>query len=68
MRAWEYEKKLKESGGGEVARRCWEEIKRRAKDGNAGTEWEEERQRFYEVRGWGIEEVERLRGLIKREV
>lgn len=75
MRAWGYEKKLEEGGGGELARRRWEEIKRRAKDRKARMGWEEERRSFYEDRGWRLEEVERrkeeglLRGeeLIKRE-
>lgn len=59
MRAWGYEKKLKEGGGGELARRCWEEIKRRAKDWKARMGWKEERRSFYEDRGWRLEEVER---------
>ena len=37
MRAWGYEKKLEEGGGGELARECWEEIKKRAREGRAKT-------------------------------
>lgn len=44
LRAWSYEKRLEEGGGGgELARRCWEEIKRRAKEGKVGSGWEEGR-------------------------
>lgn len=57
MRAWGYKKKLEEGGGGELARRCWEEIKRRAKDRKARMVWEEERRKGgafmrIEVGGW----------------
>lgn len=63
MRAWGYEKKLKEEGEGELARRCWEKIKRRAKDwkarvgrrkGGAFTR--------IEVGGWKKQREEKKRG------
>ncbi|XP_036145342.1 uncharacterized protein LOC118646472 [Monomorium pharaonis] len=61
MRAWGYEKKLEEGGGGELARRCWMEIKKKAREGKAKSGWEVERINFYKERGWEMEEVERLR-------
>ncbi|XP_077280504.1 uncharacterized protein LOC143907534 [Temnothorax americanus] len=61
MRAWGYEKKLEEGKGGELARECWEEVKRRAKRGVSRGGWEEERKEAAESRGWKIEEVEELR-------
>jgi len=42
MRAWSYEKKLGEGGGGELARLCWEEMRDRAKEGRVRGKWEEE--------------------------
>lgn len=48
MRAWRYEKKLEEGRGRELARRCWKEMKERSKGGKAGSEWKEERKKFYE--------------------
>lgn len=41
---------------------CWEEVKRRARRGKALEGWEEERKRFYEDKGWRIEDVESRRG------
>ncbi|XP_046145802.1 uncharacterized protein LOC123989168 [Osmia bicornis bicornis] len=75
MRAWGYERKLSEGEGGCLARKCWMEIRERAKKGRALEGWEEERRKFYERKGWSIEEVEdmreegRLRGeeLIRKE-
>lgn len=52
LRAWGYEKKLEEGGGEELARKCWEEIKRSAKEGRVRSRWEDERRSFYEDRGW----------------
>ena len=55
----------KEAGGrgwGELARRCWEEIKGRARRGKALGGWEEERKEYYEGRGWTIEGIEEMRG------
>jgi len=61
MRAWSYEKKLGEGGGGELARLCWEEMRERAKEGKVMGKWEEERRKFYEEKNWDIKEVERMR-------
>lgn len=61
MKAWGYEKKLEEGKGGELARRCWEELRERAKRGKVMGGWEEERKAFMEERGWSLEGVERLR-------
>lgn len=59
MRAWGYERKLEEGRGGELARRCRAEMKRRARVGRDNEGWEEERRKFYEGKGWKAEEVER---------
>lgn len=61
IRAWSYEKKLGEGGGGELARLCWEELRDRAQEGKVMGKWEEERRGFYEEKNWKIEEIERLR-------
>ena len=62
MRAWNYERKLEEGQGGELARECWEEIKGRARRGKVLGGWEEERKGFFEERGWTVEGVELVRG------
>ncbi|XP_053989994.1 uncharacterized protein LOC128882420 [Hylaeus volcanicus] len=75
MRAWGYERKLSEGKGGELARKCWMEIRGRAVRGRVLGEWEEERREFWERKGWSIGEVEewrdegRLRGeeIVRRE-
>ena len=61
MRAWGYERKLEEGKGGELARECWEEMKRRMRRGKVLEGWEEEREQYYKDKGWTVEEVERLR-------
>lgn len=61
MRAWEYERRLEEGRGGELARRCWDEVKGRARKGRVMGGWEKERREFYEGRGWKVEEVEDMR-------
>lgn len=48
MRARKYEKKLEKGGCGELARTCWEEIKKREKRDVA--RGEEERKQFMEER------------------
>lgn len=60
-RAWEYEKRLEEGRGGELAQRCWEEMKERSKKGKVGSEWEEERRSYFEDRGLKLEELETKR-------
>ncbi|EZA48221.1 hypothetical protein X777_14227 [Ooceraea biroi] len=57
MRAWKYEKKLEEGEGGDLARECWKEMKKRAKEGRILKGWETERKEFMEEKGWKIEEV-----------
>ncbi|XP_071572942.1 uncharacterized protein [Temnothorax nylanderi] len=59
--AWRFEKKLEEGKGSELARLCWEELKGREKEGRAGSSWEREREGFFEERGVGLKELERLR-------
>ncbi|EFN75876.1 hypothetical protein EAI_03061 [Harpegnathos saltator] len=61
MRAWGYEKRLEEGKGGEIARRCWMEMRNRARRGKEVGKWEEERRRFFEDRGWKIDEIEERR-------
>ena len=60
-RAWNFEMRLEEGRGSGLARKCWEEIKKR--EGNEGrvSAWEEERRGFYKEVGLAIEEVRRLR-------
>ena len=61
MRAWGYDRKLEEGKGGELARDCWEEMKRRMRRGRVLQGWEEEREQFFKDKGWTVEEVERMR-------
>lgn len=70
MRAWGYERKLGEGKGGELARLCWSEVKRRAEEGKALGEWEEERKLFYRKKGWSLGEVEerREKGELRGEI
>ncbi|KMQ86830.1 hypothetical protein RF55_14087 [Lasius niger] len=49
-RAWNFEKKLEEGKGGEIARECLEEIKKRLEKNKKKSEWEEEREKFYRER------------------
>ncbi|XP_011862008.1 PREDICTED: uncharacterized protein LOC105558746 [Vollenhovia emeryi] len=60
-RAWEWERRLEEGKGSEIARRCLEEIKRRAEGGKELSRWERGRIEFFERRGWEIKEVRRRR-------
>ncbi|RLU19665.1 hypothetical protein DMN91_008222 [Ooceraea biroi] len=60
-RAWGFEKRLKEGRGGVLTRRCWEEVKERAKRRKVEEGWEEERKRHFEGKGWKIEEMEKKR-------
>lgn len=50
LRTWGYEKRLEEGKGGELARICWEEMRKRARKGKTLGEWEEERKEFWEIR------------------
>lgn len=60
LRAWVYERKLEEGKGGELARKCWEVMKRRMRWVKVLQGWEEERQQYYKNRGWMVEEVVRV--------
>jgi len=48
-RAMGYEERLEKGGGGEWARKCWEEVKRRGEEGDS--KWERQRRDFYRERG-----------------
>lgn len=39
-RAWGYERRLGEGKGAELARRCWEEMREKAKEGKVEGRWE----------------------------
>lgn len=56
-RAWEFEKRLKEGRGGEIARRCWEKMTERWRKGRIKGKCEQERRDFFRERG--IKEGER---------
>lgn len=51
MRTWEYDRKLEEGKGGELAIQCWEKIKGKMKRGKVLEKWEEKRRTFYGERG-----------------
>ncbi|CAD6235380.1 GSCOCG00012420001-RA-CDS, partial [Cotesia congregata] len=59
IRAWKYEKRIEEGGGGEIVRRCRQEMKKRVLAGREFFGWEEERKEYFEKRGWCLTEVER---------
>jgi hypothetical protein len=59
-RAWNFEKRLKEGKGGEMARRCWEEMRGRWRRGKIIGKWEKEREEFRSERGIGEEEEDRI--------
>jgi len=52
---------LAEGRGSELARMCWEEVRKRAKRGERLSAWEKERQEFFEMRGRELKEVEEER-------
>lgn len=60
-RVWSFERRLEEGRGSNLARKCWEEVRERAKVGKAGSDWERERKKFFEERGKKVEEVEEKR-------
>lgn len=60
-RAWGFEKRLEEGRGNELTRSCWRELRERAREGKVGSEWDEERRRFFEDKKWEIRELERKR-------
>jgi len=59
--AWGFEKRLAEGKGSELVRRCWENIRERAKRGERLSTWMKERQEFFEERGRELKKVERER-------
>lgn len=64
-RAVRYEERLEKGGEGKWARKCWEEVKNKRKEGESV--WEEQRNNFYKVRGVSVEWVRRKRE-IREEV
>ncbi|EZA50331.1 hypothetical protein X777_11275 [Ooceraea biroi] len=60
-RAWGFERRLEERRGSELARKCWVELKERARKGREGKEWEGERRKHFDERGVDMEELERKR-------
>lgn len=54
-------KKIERRGGGELARRCWKEVRDRGRERKGTSEWERERREFWEEKGLGLEEVKRRR-------
>lgn len=46
-KAWGYEKRLKEERGGELARLCWKELKKKDRRGKVESGWEKEKRRFF---------------------
>jgi len=60
-RTWGFEERLAEGRGSELARRCWEELKERARRGEEMLEWEKERKAFFEDRGIEVEKMEEER-------
>jgi len=70
-RAWGYEKRLEERGGSGLGRECRGEMKKRLTGGRIKSEWEKERENFWENRGIDIREIEEGRdgsGRILEEV
>lgn len=51
MKAWGFEKRLKEERGSELARKCWREMKEKGRRGKMGSRWEEEGRKFFRDRG-----------------
>jgi len=58
-RAWEYERRLRMGKGSEIARKCWEELRRRSGRGKMKSGWEGERWEYFEKKGIGWGEVEK---------
>ncbi|XP_071572354.1 uncharacterized protein [Temnothorax nylanderi] len=59
-RAWRFERKLGEGRGGEIARKCMEEMKERWKRGRIIGKWEHKRKDYLEGIGVETEEEEEL--------
>ncbi|KAL6424929.1 hypothetical protein ACFW04_010064 [Cataglyphis niger] len=60
-RAWGFEKRLEEGRGSGIARRCWEELRKKSKRKKDISKWEGERYKFFEDRGMGMIDVEAKR-------
>lgn len=60
-RAWEFQDRLREGKGSDIARRCWEEMKERTGRGKALSGWEREREEFFERRRLSLVDVEMKR-------
>lgn len=61
-RAWRMEERLAGGRGSELTRKCWEEVRERARRGEGRLSgWERERQSFFEDRGIEMGEMERER-------
>jgi len=58
-RAWGFEKRLEEGKGSKLARLCCEEMRGKAGEGKIGSNWEEERRKFFVDRGWEIRVMEK---------
>lgn len=52
-RAWKFERKLEEGKGGEIARKCLEEMKERWKKGRIVGKWEQRKKEIYGRNGSG---------------
>lgn len=61
-RAWGFERRLEEEKGSELARKCLREMKERAKEDRANSDWEKGRRKFFEDRGIRVEKMERRCG------
>lgn len=53
-RAWGFEKRMEEGKGGELVKRCWEEIRERSWKRKGTKGWEGERRKFLKIEdgGW----------------
>jgi len=60
-RAWRMEERLAEGKGSGMARRYWEEMRRRARAGEELSGWEKERQDFFRERGVKLGAMEESR-------
>lgn len=60
-----YEEKLKRRERSKIARRCWEEIIKRAEEGRELSRWEKERVEFLSERGVSPGEEDEMEGKSK---
>lgn len=52
----------KEERGSEIARLCWEEMRKRSRKKRTGSEWKRKQEKFFEERKTRIKIAERKRG------